>query len=214
MYTIDLLKGEGVPIRSRPGGIAFACLLVGIPFLAGVAGLSVYLDGQVVIAIQNQQVSKLSAATRTLSAAVQKRERLEQEKARATSMLSDIRFALVGHTQWSPVLACLTENLSENLVLTRLEARLSTVQQKVPAQDDPALKVNVSVPVRELRIGVCGRDKESSSEAVRKLQEGLRSSAALGPRLDAITVSQSTTTLDRKEAVLYELSCVFKPVVQ
>ncbi len=214
MYTIDLLKGEGVPIRSRPGGIAFACLLIVVPFLAGVTGLSVYLDNQVVIAIQSQQVSKLTQATDTLAAAVQKKKTWEQEKNRAASTLSDVQAALAGHTQWSPVLACLTENLADALVLTKLEVRLSTVRQKVPAKDDPATKVEVSLPVRELRICVCGKDPESSSEAVRKLQEILRSSAALGPRLDTITVSQNSTTLDRREAVLYELNCVFKPVVQ
>ena len=214
MYTIDLLKGEGVPIRSRPGGIAFACLLVVGPFLAGVGGLSVYLDGQVVIAIRNQQVSRLTAVTDTLSAAVQKKETLEQEKAQAAAVLSDVQAALARHTQWSPILACLTENLSDTLVLTKLETRLSTVRQKVPAKDDPAKKVEASLPVRELKVCVCGRDKESSSEAVRKLQESLRSSAALRARLDTITVSQNTTALDRQEAVLYELNCVFKPIVQ
>ncbi len=213
MYTIDLLKGEGVPIRSRPGGIAFACLLVVVPFLVGVGGLSVYLDGQVVIAIQSQQMSRLTTATDTLSAAVQKKEMREQEKTQAASTLSDVKAALAGHTQWSPILACLTENLSDTLVLTKLEARRNTVRQKVPAKDDPTRKVDGSVPVRELKICVCGRDQERSSEAVRKLQETLRSAAALAPRLDTITVAQNTTTLDRQEAVLYELHCVFKPVV-
>ncbi len=176
--------------------------------------MSVYLDGRVVIAIRSQQVSRLTAATDTLSAAVQKKETLEQEKTQAVSALSEVKTALAGHTQWSPVLACLTENLSDTLVLTKLETRLNTVRQKVPAKDDPAKKVEASLPVRELKVCVCGRDKESSSEAVRKLQESLRSSAALRPRLDTITVSRNTTTLDRQEVVLYELNCVFKPVVQ
>ncbi len=214
MYTIDLLKGEGVPIRSRPGGIAFVCLLLVVPLLAGVTGMSIYLDNQVVIAIQSQQVSKLTQATDTLSAAVQKKQTLEEEKTQTVSTLSDVKAALAGHTPWSPVLACLTESLADTLVLTKLEARLNTVRQKVPAKDDPSTKVEVSLPVRELRICVCGRDPESSSEAVRKLQETLRSAAALGPRLDTITVSQNATTLDRQEAVQYELNCMFKPVVQ
>jgi hypothetical protein len=214
MYTIDLLKGEGVPIRSRPGGIAFACLIVVVPFLAAVGGLSVYLDGDVVIAIQKQQMKRLTTAVEALSGAVRKREALENEKAEATRTLSEVRTALGGHTQWSPVLAFLIESLSDTLVLTRLEARQDTIRAKVPAKDDPARTIDTSLPVRTLRICVCGKDKDSSAEAVRHLQESLRTSAALGPRLDNITVSRDVTTLDGQPAALYELNCLFKPVVE
>jgi len=214
MYTVDLLKGEGVPIRSRPGGIAFACLIVVVPFLAGTGAVSFYLDSNVVIAIQQQQVNRLAVTIEALSGAVQKKDALEKEKVQATRMLADVKTALGGRTQWSPVLASLVENLSETVVLTKLEARQDTIRCKVPAKDDPTRQVDGSVPVRALRICVCGKDKESSSEAVRKLQESLRSSPATGPMVDTITVSQDATTLDSQEAVLYELNCVFKPVVQ
>ena len=213
MYTIDLLKGEGIPIRSRPGGIAFACLIVVVPFLAAAGMTSYYMDNDVVIAIQKQQESRLTMAVQALSSAVQKREALEKEKAEATHTLSEVKTALGEHHQWSPVLASLIESLSDTLVLTRLEARQDTIRAKVPAKDDPTKKIDTNVPVRVLRVCVCGKDKESSAEAVRRLQESLRSAPALGPLLDTITVSQDVTTLDGHEAALYELNCVFKPVV-
>lgn len=212
MYTIDLLKGEGVPIRSRPGGIAFACLIVVLPFLAVLGTTSFCMDNDVVIAIQQQQVSRLTTAVGALSGAVQKREALEREKTEATRMLADVKTALGGHHQWSPILTSLAESLSDTLVLTRLEARQDTIRATVPAKDGPARKVEVSLPVRVLRICVYGKDKEASAEAVRRLQESLRSSVALGPLLDTITVSQAATTMDGHEAALYELNCVFKPV--
>jgi hypothetical protein len=212
LYTIDLLKGEGLPIRSRPGGIAFACLLVIVPFLVGMGAVSIYMDGEVVIAIQKQQVSKLDAGIEALSNAVQKREALDKERVQATRMLSEVKSALGGHTQWSPALVSLVESLSDTLVLMKLEARESTTRAKVPAKDDPTKKVEVSLPMRELKICVCGKDKESSSEAVRKFQESLRSSPIIGPMLDTITVSRDATTLESQQAVLYELNCVFKPV--
>ena len=139
MYTIDLFKGEGVPLRSRPGGIAFACLVVVVPFLAAAGMASFYMDNNVVIAIQRQQVSRLTTAVATLSDAVQKRESLERQKTEATRMLSEVKTALDGHHQWSPILASLIESLSDTLVLTRLEARQDTIRAKIPAKDDPAL---------------------------------------------------------------------------
>jgi hypothetical protein len=213
-YTIDMLKGEGLPIRSRPGGIVFACLVVVVPFLAGFGAMSVYLDSDVVITIQKQQASRLGMAVEALSNAVHKREALEREKMEAACVLSEVKTSLGGRTQWSPTLASIVESLSDTLVLTKLEARQDTVRIKVPAKDDPTKKIDASVPVRALKICVCGKDKESSSEAVRRVQENLRSAPAIGPLLDTITVSQDATTLDGHEAVLYELNCVFKPVTQ
>lgn len=213
MYTVDLLQGEGIPIRSRPGGVAFACLIVVVPFLAATGMTRYYLDNDIVITIQKQQENRLTTAVQALSSAVQKREALEKEKAEATQTLSEVKTALGEHHQWSPVLASLLESLSDTLVLTRLEARHDTIRAKVSVKDDPAKKIDTNVPVRVLKICVCGKDKESSSEAVRRLQEGLRSAPALGPLLDTITVSQDATILDGHEAALYELNCVFKPVV-
>jgi len=210
-YGIDLLQGEGVPIRSRPGGIAFACLVVVVPFLAGLGVVSFYLDCEVVIAIHQQQVSKLAAAVEALSGATEKKETLEKEKGEAARVLGDVKTALEGRAQWSPILAALVDNLSDTLVLTRVEARQGTTRCQVPAQDDPARTIEATVPVRELKICVCGQDQDGSSEAVRMFQESLRSSPALGPVLDTITVARDVATLENQEAVLYELSCVFKP---
>jgi hypothetical protein len=210
MYTIDLLKGEGIPIPSRPGGIAMACLIVVVPLLLALGLTSFYLDGQVVISIEKQQLRKLVAAAENLSAALEKKESLEQEKAQALEMLSDISTSLGGYTQWSQTLAALVASLSDTLVLTRLEARQGTVQRKVPAKDDPARKVDVSVPVRTLKLSVCGRQPGTTLEAVQTFQENLRSSPAIGPLLDTITVSQNAAVMDSQEAVMYELECVFK----
>jgi hypothetical protein len=213
-YAIDLLQGEGLPIRSRPGGIAFACLVVVLPLLAAYGAVSVYVDNDVAIAIQKQQANRLAVAVEALSGAVRKKEALESEKTEATRMLSEVKATLGGRNQWSPTLASLVGSLSDTLILTKLEARRDTVRLKVPAPDDPTRKIETSVPVRTMRICVCGKDKESSAEAVRRVQENLRSAPAIGPMLDTVTVSQDTTTLDGQEAVLYELNCVFKPVVQ
>jgi hypothetical protein len=157
MYTIDLLKGEGIPIPCRPGGIAMACLIVVLPLLLGLGMTSYYMDGQVIVSIEKQQLSKLEAAANNMSAALKKKEQLEQHKALALGRLSDIKASMKGYTQWSPALAAVVGNLSDTLVLTRLEAKQDSVRRKVPSKDDPATKVDVSVPVRTLKLSVAGR---------------------------------------------------------
>ena len=34
MFTIDLLKGEGVPIKSKPEDIAFALVMIIVPIIS------------------------------------------------------------------------------------------------------------------------------------------------------------------------------------
>lgn len=210
MYSIDLLKGEGIPIPARPGGIAMASLIIVIPLLLGLGLTSYYMDGQVIVSIQQQQLHKIQAASANMAEALRTKESLEQQKSQAIGLLSDIKTSLDGYTQWSPTLVDLVENLSDTLVLTRLEARQDTVRRKVPSKDDPARKVDISVPVRTLKLSVCGRQAGAALEAVQDLQENLRTSPAIGPMLDTITVSQNAAVLDSQEAVMYELECVFK----
>jgi len=214
VYRIDLLKGEGIPIRSRPGGTVLACLIVVVPLLLGLAMTNLYMDGQVVLSIQRQELGRLKVGIETLSQALRRKELLDQEKTRATAQLSDIKTALDAYTQWSQTLAAVVESLSDTLVLTRLEARRDIVRRKVPAKEDPAKKVEVSVPARTLKLCVCGPQAATASQAVRSLQEDLRSSPVIAPLLDTITVSQNTALLDSQEAVLYELECVLKTPVE
>lgn len=210
MYTVDLLLGEGVPIRSRPGGIALACLIVVVPLLVGLAMTSFYLDGRVILSIEKQQLSQIEKASSLLTSAVQKTETLQKERMSANAALSEIKATIGGYMQWSQALAALVENLSDALVLTRVEANRRMVQRKVPAPNDPTRKVDISIPVRTLTLCVCGRQAGTALEAVRTLQESLRSSVVFGPILDTITVSQSRTMLDGQDAVMYELECVLK----
>lgn len=214
MYTIDLLSGEGVPIRSRPGCIAFACLLIVVPLIVGVVLVGVYLDRQVTVSIQGQQLSRLEGVLGTLSGALEKKRSLEEQSATAAGLLTDIRTALGRHTQWSPALVAVTESLPDALVLTRLEARQEFVSRKVPSKANPKTTIDVQVPVRSLGIGVCGYDGNASYRAVRQLQDSLRSSRVLGPRLDTVTVSQESGTFDGEDVVRYELNCTFKPEVE
>lgn len=211
MYAIDLLGGEGVPIRSRPGWIAFVCLLIVVPLIVGIVIVGIHLDRQVTVSIQSQQLAKLEGILGTLSGAVEMKEALEAQQQTATRLLVDIRTALGRHTQWSPALVTVTESLPETLILTKLDARQDFVPRKVPSKADPGKTITVNVPVRSLGIGVCGYDGNVSRHAVRQLQDRLRLSPVLGPRLEAVTVSQESGTLDGEQVVRYELNCTFKP---
>jgi len=215
MFTIDLLKGEGVPMRSRPGGIAFACTVLAVPLMVGIAMVGVIKEHNVALSIQEQQLARINGVIGTLSDALAHKHAMETQKTAATHLLSDIKTALTHRTTWTPVLTTVAHGMPDALVLTRLEAQQTMVRRQVPAKDDPKIMIEATIPVRTLAIAVCGQDGNASYTTVKAFQDYLRSTPALGPRLDSVTVSQdSGETLDGQDVVNYELNCVFKPIIE
>jgi hypothetical protein len=206
MYEIDLLQGEGVPIRSRPGGIAFACMIIAVPLILGAAMVTIYLEHHVAVSVQSQQLTRLHQAVAALAPA------LEAQKSHGVHVLADVKTALAGYTQWSPILGTVIDCLPRGLILTKLGATQNVVQRQVPDRSDPEKTTAVSVPVCALQICVAGHDEDVAYRAVREFQDRLRGSAGLGSRIDALRVSQESQTLDGQSAVSYELNCTFKPL--
>ena len=210
MYEIDLLKGEGVPIRSRPGGIAFACLVIAVPLIVGAAMASIYMEHRVATSVQSQQLIRLRRMIAALSPALETKRTLENRQAANRHLLGDIRTALSGYTQWSPVLTTVIDCMPDALILTKIEATRHSVRREVPLPDNPKATTEIVVPVRALQIGVCGYDEQSAYRAVRTFQDRLRATPVLGPRIDTVTVSQQSQVLNGKQVVSYELNCAFQ----
>ena len=211
MYEIDLLKGEGVPIRSRPGGIAFACLVIAVPLIAGIAMISIYLEHRVATSVQSQQLTRLRRVTAALSGALETKRSLEDQKTLGAHLLGDVKTALTRHTQWSTTLTTVIDCLPEALILTKLAATRDTVRREMPSPDNPDVMITANIPVRSLQVRVAGRHEDTAYRAVRAFQDRLRTSATLASRIDTLTVSQESEFLDGESVVSYELICAFKP---
>ena len=210
MFTIDLLKGEAVPPKSRPGGIAIAGAAFAAPIIIAIVMFSFYLSNIINISIQKQEVVRYKKKIDQLSDALKMQESFEKEKKVISSCLTEASSSIARHTQWSPILMTLVENMPGSVVLTSLEVKQRSVRKKVPQKDDPNKMTNISVPVRTLHISVCGSPQTNSDKAVRDFGGRLRSSALLGPKLENIKVSQGFDILQNQSVVSYEMDCVFK----
>ena len=211
MFTIDLLKGQGVPAKSRPEGIAIAAAALAVPIIIAIVMFGLYLRNKIIISIQKQTIVNYETKIDELSDAVELQKSFENEKNAISSCLSEISTSLDRHTQWSPVLTALVKNMPDSVVLTDLEVKQSSVKRKVPKKDDPKKMIDISVPVRTLRINVCGSPQSNCDKAVRDFRDRLRSSALLGPKLENIRVSQRFGTLESRDVVSYQIECIFKP---
>ena len=211
MFTIDLLKGQGIPMKSRPGGIAISAVAVAVPVILAIVVLGIYLNNRIIISVDNRDIARQQAEIDKLSDLIKQLEGLEKEKAACGECLSEVKSSTGRYTQWSPVLATVVENMPGSVMLTGLEVKQRSIKRKVPKKEDPKKTVDIDVPVRTLTMSVCAGAQSDGDKAVRDFQARLRSSAFLGPKLENITVSQEASTLDKQDVVIYEINCIFKP---
>jgi Tfp pilus assembly protein PilN len=211
MFAIDLLKGQGLPTKSRPEGIALAAVTIAVPVIVAIVMFSWYLRNVVNISVGKQAIVSYQTKIDKLSDAVRIRKSLAEEKRLYTSCLSEVGSALVRHTQWSPLLVTVVENLPDSVVLTKLEVTQQRAKKKVPKKDDPKKTVDISVPVRTLKIHVAANPESDCDEAVRDFRNHLLHSKFLKDELQSINVSQASATLEDQEVVSYEIDCLFKP---
>jgi len=211
MFTIDLLKGEGLPTKDRPRNMAVGAITSAVPVVIAIAVFGFYLQNKTIISIREGEIASQKAKTEKLSGAVSQQETLERERGVYSRSLSEVNSAIGLHTQWSPVLATVVENMPESVVLTALEVKQHTVRKKTRQKDDPEKTVDVTIPVPTLRMSVSASPQSDSDQAIRDFRDKLRSSAVLGPKLENITVSQKASKLSGLEVVSYEIDCLFKP---
>ena len=210
MFTIDLLKGQAVPLKSKPGSLVIIVMSAAIPVIIAMGMLSFYHRTSIAASARGREISKYQAEIDKLSDAVKLKRELENKKIIYSSCLSEVNTSLKRYTQWSPVLTTIMENMPDSVVLKSLAVEHKTVKRKAPKKDNPDKMVEVDVLVRTLRLGVIGSNQTSSDEAVRDFRDRLRSSEFLGSRLENITVSQKSETHDGREVVSYEINCVLK----
>ena len=213
MFTVDLLKGQGVPPKIGPTDIAIAVITIAIPIIAAIAMFGFYMRNKAIISIKKQDIVRCQAKIDKLSDAVELQRSLEKEKIIYANSLSEVRSSIKRYTQWSPVLATLVENMPDSVVLTNLEVAQRSVKRKVPKEDDPRKTVEIDVLAKTLQLSVRGNPQGNCDQAVKDFRDRLRSSASLGSKLENISVSQQSEILDGQDVVFYEIACVFKPGV-
>jgi Tfp pilus assembly protein PilN len=211
MFTIDLLKGQGIPIKSGPWGLVIAAMAFVVPIFVAMVMLGFYLVDRIVISEKKQAIVNYERYINKLSDAVKLQESFEKEKNNINSCLSEALSSAGKHTQWSPILATVVENMPDSMVLTRIEVKQRSANKKVPQKDDPNKMIDVGVPASTLQMSVSGRSQANNDKAVKDFKDRLRLSALLAPKLEDIIVSQKSDTFEGQDVVSYEIDCIFKP---
>ncbi len=211
MFTIDLLKGQGIPIKSRPEGIAIVAIALAVPLIAAMVMIGYFTHSKVVMSIQKQRMLSYQTKAKQLSSALDIQKAFESEKKGINVCITEASASIERHSQWSRTLVGLVENLPSSLVMTELSVKQRSVRLKVPKADDPKKTIDITVPARTLQINVSGRADNNLDEQIRDYRNAIRSFPLLEQKLKDVRVSQGSGTLDDEEVVSYEVDCIFKP---
>jgi len=209
MFTIDLLKGQGIPVRSRPEGIVIAAVTFSVPAVAAVMMTGLYLVNRVDIAVASKSLARYEQKVNKLADQVQWQESIQVQKSDLLKSLDEVKASIYRHAQWSPVLVTVVRNMPDSMILDSLGVTQRSVKKKIPDKNNPAQTVDVSVPQRTLRISVSGLSNRSYDKEVRDFSDRLRFSPVLKPRLEDIRVSQDFKGGENR--VSYTIECIFKP---
>jgi len=211
MFTVDLLKGEGVPEKYGLKVILLGAVTFAIPVIVAIIIFGSYLTDTISIAVYEKQITGFEGKTNQLADALELKKSVEQEQAMVNSCLSEVSTSIIRYTQWSPILVEIAENMPDDVIMTELEVKQYSVKTKVPKKDEPEIMVEITVPARTLQISVCGSAQYSCDKAVRDFRDRLRYSDNFGPKLETVSVSQNLGKIDSRDVVSYEIDCVLKP---
>jgi len=213
MFTIDLLKGKGVPAQIGPQGVAVAVVAFAVPLIIALVMLGGFLRNRVVISIQTDAIANYDAKIIQLADAVQLQKSFENEKNAVNSLLAEVASNIGGHIQWSPVLVTLVENMPGPVFLTKLDVKQDSVKVKMPQKDDPKKTIETQVPVKTLQMSLLGSSPAGCDKEVRDFRDRLRVAipAASRQQLEDIKVAQQVGKFEEKDAVSYEMNFIFKP---
>jgi Tfp pilus assembly protein PilN len=211
MFKIDLLKGQAIPLKSKPGGLVILAVTGLVPIAVAMGMFSLYQNNKIAVSVKEKEIARCDTEIVKLSDAVELQRALENEIITYGKCLSEVKSSLGKHTQWSPILTTLMENIPDSVVLTSLGVEHDSVERRVPKPDNPKKMVPISVAVRTLQLGVSGGPQSNCQEAVKDFMDRLRSSAFLGPKLEKITPSRKDETIEGQDVISYEINCVFKP---
>lgn len=211
MFKIDLLEGQGIPIRSTPAGLIIAAAMSSVPVIVLIAIVGCFMINSVNISQAENSIKRLTAMKEQLSEKESSLKSIEQEMNGINSRLDEVSSSFYRHTQWTKVLMTVSENMPDSMVLSEFQVKEKPLTKQVPKKNKPEELIVISIPVRTLRMKVSGNSAYDCAQAVKDFADRLRFSENLKDILTEIRISQESDTSKGHDVVYYEIECQFKP---
>ena len=209
MFTIDLLKGHGVPPKSGPMGLLIILITILIPAALALTLYGLYHNNKVVTNIKQQNVLKIEEDISELSESLKNKRELDQKKYFYNTCLSEVKTSMKKYKQWSPVLALLLEEMPSSVVLNSIKVEQERVAKNTSGPID--LLNSEKVIITKLVLEISKQDQGDYAEQVKDFRNRLYASSSFGSKLDNIVFSREAGHVNGVETISYKIECLFKP---
>jgi hypothetical protein len=210
MFTIDLLKGAGLPKKSRPVVVAMAMIPLLIPLMGTVVLAACWQHNRTLMQTQQKIINdnqiKINASADDLACYTRANAKILTLR----QQLEDVDMGLQYRVQISDILRALTESLPDNLVLTRLD--MNRMDQQKKETDKATGNVRQTLVIqRKLRVEVGGVLQDQTDVSADEYIQKLRSCENLKGLVESIQiVARNNGSLDGQNCAFYEIECLLK----
>jgi len=205
MITIDLLKGDGLPVKSRPLITLLATLLALMPLLVAGAVVCDYMRDGVILKNDQAALAKYDDKLQSLRQTSEFLNDLEVQHEVIDGSLNEVAKCITVHSEWSPILMTIAESVPESLALTRLALSRRRIMANVPSPDNP--DSTVLLPGYRFVLQISTDACPDNIETIKQFIQRLRESETLAPRLEDCYMESK---IAKSDLVSYDIHCVFK----
>lgn len=210
MFTIDLLKGSGLPKKSRPVVVALAMVPLLIPLMGSVVLAACWQHNRTLMQTQQKVIDdnrhKIETAADDLAYYTQTNNRIFTLQQQLVDVDAGLRYRI----QVSDMLTALTESLPDNLVIAKLDL-VRTDQQKKETDKATGNARQVLVIQRVIRLNIGGAANGDTDAAAEQYIQKLQASENLKRVVEDIRiVARNNGQMEGRPCTFYEIECLLK----
>jgi hypothetical protein len=210
MFSIDLLKGNGLPQKLNVKKSAMKVVPILIPLLAMGVFAASYQRDKTALQTQRQTLISNQQQIGQYTKDVIEYNKIGTRIKGMEKCLNDISMALSYRIQVSDILMGLVQALPESIFIYEIKMDRNAVYEK-SQQDDSAEAKQRLVIRRQLKLTLCGYDAAQSDVAVQDYVNELEKSPLLSKIFLEIKPSaRQQGEVDGRPAIYYEIDCVLQ----
>ena len=210
MFSIDLLKGKGLPEKTDLKRSVLKVLPILIPVLAVTLFASAYQHNGASLRTQQQRLLSNQQQLSLYTEDVADYNKMNLKIKGMKKCLNDISKAMAYRVQVSEVFVELVQALPESIFVYEMKLDRNAAQKKIQQPDSGEVTQRLVVR-RKLNLVLCGYDAERSDAAVQEYVNTLKQSPLLTEIFTEIKPSaRQQGEVDARSAIYYEIDCVLR----
>lgn len=210
MFTIDLLKGVGVPIKTKPGGTLIIVISFIVPVTLAAFIFGTIMSNSILISTNKRSYVHFQKKIDEMLPNLDIQNLSQKRINHLIEGHREIADVIHWHVQWTGVLDALVNNMPPSMILDELDARTFPGDQKqVQSRKDPLKKTQIIEPETALKIKVHTEMVENYSGIPLKFITALRETSLPDLKFEDLHEESSGTDPSNNIATS-EIACIIK----